>query len=68
MTKTMMNKLRDILFWKFTDSWENNIPVYLKVYFENYDFNIVNIVLSLVGWSKNDLEVQQSEKFQGVQM
>ena len=39
-------------FWKCIDSWDNNILVYMRVYFEMFYLNIVNIVLSLVGWSQ----------------
>ena len=44
-----MNKLRGILFWIFTDSWDNNGTVSMRFDFDNFDLNIVDIVLSLVG-------------------
>ena len=40
-----------VLFWKCTYSWDKNITVFVRVDFDNFDLNIVNIVLSLVGWS-----------------
>ena len=46
-----MNKLRESLFWKSTDSWENNILVYARIDIDNFELKIVKIVASLVGWS-----------------
>ena len=44
-----MNKMRDILFQKCTDSWDNNIPVSVRVTIEIFDFNIVENAFILVG-------------------
>ena len=38
-----MNKLRDILFWKYTDSWENNSTFFVRVDFDSFYLKIVNI-------------------------
>ena len=46
-----MNKTSDILFWKCTDSWDNNIPISVRVDLDNFHLNIVQIVLILIGWS-----------------
>ena len=43
-----MNKFKDILFGKYTDSWNHNIPVYLSVECGNLSLKIVQIVISLV--------------------
>ena len=44
-----MNKLREIMFWKYTEFFDNNIPVSLRVDFENLYLNLFKSVLSLVG-------------------
>ena len=51
MTKTLMNKLRESLFWKSTDSWENKILVSERIYLENFELKINKIVVGLVEWS-----------------
>ena len=48
MTKTLMNKLREI-FLKSTDNWDNNILVSVRIDPDNFELKIVNIVASLVG-------------------
>ena len=48
MTKTMMNKLIESLFLNPTDSWDNNILVYVSIDLDNFELKIVNIVVSLV--------------------
>ena len=40
----------NILFWKSTDSWDNNISVSMRVNFDNFDLKKVEIILILVGW------------------
>ena len=49
MTKTLMTKLR--VFFKCTDSSDDNIPVSVRVDFDHFDLKMVDIVLSLVGLS-----------------
>ena len=49
MTKTLMNKLRDIFCWKSTESWDNNILVSVRVDIDNFELKIVKIVASMVG-------------------
>ena len=49
MTKTLMNKLIEILFRKSTDSWDNNILVSVRIDLDNFELNIVKVVSSLVG-------------------
>ena len=66
MTKVLTNKLRDILFRQGTGSWDNNIPVSLRVEFYNFDVKIVQIVLSLAVISKNKIQGQQSHNVQEV--
>ena len=51
ITKDLMNKLIDILFWWVTYSCYITILVSLRVYFDHFDLSIVQIVLSLVEWS-----------------
>ena len=46
-----MNKLRESLFWKSTDSWYKNILISVRIYLDNFGVKIVNIVVSLVVWS-----------------
>ena len=49
--KTPMNKLRDSLFLKSTDSWDNNILISVSIDIDNFELKIVKIVVSLVWWS-----------------
>ena len=46
-----MNKLREILFWNCTNSWDSNIAVSVRIDFDNFYLKIFEIVLSLVGQS-----------------
>ena len=48
MTKTMMNKLRESFFLKYTDSWDNNILVSVRIDIDFFKLKIVKIVVSLV--------------------
>ena len=57
-----------MLFWKCTDSWDNNIPISVRVYLEHFYLNIVKIFEAGRVISKNYLEGQQSHTFQEVQM
>ena len=36
---------------KFTDSWDNKILVSVRIYLDDFELKIVNIVASLIGWS-----------------
>ena len=45
-----MNNLIEILFSKCTDSWYNNITVYMRFEFDHLDLNISDIVWILVEW------------------
>ena len=49
MTKILVNKLRESLFWKSIDSWDNNIFVSVSIDLENFEFKMVKLVVSLVG-------------------
>ena len=49
MNKTLMNKLRESLFLKSTDSWDNKIIVSVIINLENFELKIVKIVASPVG-------------------
>ena len=51
INKILMNKLRESLFWKSTDSWDNNIIVSVRIDPDNFELKTVKIVASLVGWS-----------------
>ena len=63
-----MNKLRDILFWKFTESWDNNITIYLKLDFETFIFEDgQDYFESGRVISKNDLEGKQNHNVWEVQ-
>ena len=63
-----MNKLRDILFWKFTESWDNNITIYLKLDFETFIFeDIQDYFESGRVISKNDLAGKQNHNVWEVQ-
>ena len=44
-----MNKLREVLFLKCKESWDNNITASMKVELDNLYMKIVKIVLSVVG-------------------
>ena len=50
MTKTLINKLR-VIFFKCTDSWENNILVSASIDPDNFEFKIVKFVVSMLWWS-----------------
>ena len=63
-----MKNLREILFWKFTDIWYNNIPVSLRVRFDQFLFEYIQYSFGSGGViSKNDLEGQKSNNVQEVQ-
>ena len=69
MTKVLMNKLREILFWYDTDSWDNNIPISLRIDFGKFRFECsLNCFESGRVISKNDLEGQQTHNVQEVRM
>ena len=68
MNKTPMNNLRDFFGWG-TDSWDKNIPVYLRVDFDKFQFeDSLHYFQSSMVISKNDLEGQQSHNVQEVHM
>ena len=49
MTKKLTNQLRESLFLKSTDSWDNNILISVRIDIDNFEVKIVKIVASLVG-------------------
>ena len=68
MTKTQINKLREILFLKYTDSWDNNILVFLRVEFDKFRFeDSQDCFESVRVISKNNLEGQQNHNIQEIQ-
>ena len=50
MTKAFMDKPLNIILVEIIDSFNHNIFVYFRVEFDNLNLNIVQIVLSLIGW------------------
>ena len=64
----MVNKLREI-FFKCMDSWDNNIPVSVRIYFNKFrlecsrDYFESGRVISM-----NNIEGQQSHNVQEVHM
>ena len=50
MTKNLMNKLRESLFWKSTENWDNNIFFSVRINLENFESKIAKIVPSLLEW------------------
>ena len=69
MTRTLMKKLREILFWNCIDSWDNNILVSVRVDYDNFELKIFKIVSILLGWYlKKYLKGQQSNNVQEVLM
>ena len=69
MTKTLVNKLRGVLFLKRTDSWDNNISVSVRVDFDKFRFEDgPDCFKSGRVISKNDLEGQQRHNIQEVHM
>ena len=69
MTKNLINKLREILFWKSIDSWDNNILVSTRV--EIWQFQVEDSQYcfdSGIVIPNNDLEGEQSYNVQEFQM
>ena len=48
MNKMLINNLRDSLFLKYTDSWDNKIIVSVRIDPENSELEVLNIFVSLV--------------------
>ena len=51
MTKVLMNKLKEILPWDPTDSWNHNISVSLRFDLANIFLRIVQFFPNPVGWT-----------------
>ena len=63
MTKALMNNLREILFWEYTDCWDHNISVSLRVDFDHFNLKIVVVSYPIKTLMVNKITMLQRFRF-----